>query len=272
MTRSEKVRAALAYLQSHLPQIPTAAVVLGSGLGDFASSLRVHRTLSAADIPHYPVPSVAGHQGQLILAESSGTPVLLIKGRVHLYEGHTVETVTFYVHLLAALGVQTLLLTNAAGGINPHFNAGDLCLISDHLDLTFVRLPSDLHRNRYAPIYDRSLSAAIWRAAQQAGIALHQGIYAGVLGPSYETRAEIEMLRRLGADAVGMSTVKEATVAKALGLRVVAISLITNKAAGLSSERLSHDEVQRVASDSKQHFTALMHAAIQRLSAPVDTL
>lgn len=267
MSISARVQQASAYLRQRLPFIPSIALVLGSGLGDFADSLAVRVSIPAADIPHYPVPSVAGHHGALILAETRLHPVLLIKGRVHLYEGHSVESVTFYVQVLAVLGVQTLLLTNAAGGIHPMFNAGDLCLILDHLDFTAVRLPAEWHCRRYAPIYDPELLQRIRRIALQCGIALHQGVYAGVLGPSYETRAEIEMLRRLGADAVGMSTVKEATVAKALGLRVAALSLITNKAAGLSSERLSHDEVQRVAHQSKHTFAALMKAIIEQLDA-----
>ncbi len=262
---SEKVSVAADFLAQKMSCAPDLAIVLGSGLGDFAQHIETRLSLDAAEIPYYPVPRVAGHHGKVILGSYAGKSLMLIKGRVHLYEGHSPETVTFYVHLLAALGIKTLMLTNAAGGINHHFNPGDLCLITDHLDLTFTRLSFPYRFSRPCVVYDATLLRLIEQAALQHRIALHRGIYAGVLGPSYETRAEIRMLARMGADVVGMSTVVEASVAAALGLRVAALSLITNKAAGLSPEKLSHEEVQLTAHHAKEKFSALMKAILEAL-------
>ncbi len=264
-TASEKVSVAADFLAQKMSCAPDLAIVLGSGLGEFAQHIDTHLSLDAEDIPHYPVPRVAGHHGKVILGSYAGKALMLIKGRVHLYEGHLPETVTFYVHLLAALGIKTLILTNAAGGINHDFNPGDLCLITDHLDLTFTRLFFPYRFSRPYIVYDAALIRLIEQAALQRGIALHHGIYAGVLGPSYETRAEIRMLAQLGADVVGMSTVVEASVASALGLRVAALSLVTNKAAGLSPEKLSHEEVQLTAHHAKEKFSALMKAILEAL-------
>lgn len=265
MTYAEKVAAATAFLAETASCTPDLAIVLGSGLGDFADRITIYHSIDATDIPHYPVPSVAGHHGKVIFGSIDGKSLALIKGRAHLYEGHSPDVVTFYVHLLAALGAKTLILTNAAGGVNFDFEPGDLCLITDHLNLTNARLPAPLAANAKRQIYDAALLRLIKHTALQEGIALHSGVYAGVLGPSYETRAEIRMLARIGADAVGMSTVVEASVAASLGLRVAAISLITNKAAGLSSEKLSHDEVQLIATQSKEKFSALMTAIARAL-------
>jgi purine-nucleoside phosphorylase len=264
-TISEKVSAAVAFLAEKISRVPDLAIVLGSGLGDFAQHIDTHLSLDAEDIPHYPVPRVAGHHGKVILGSYAHHSLILIKGRVHRYEGHSPDAVTFYVHLLAALGIKTLILTNAAGGINLYFNPGDLCLITDHLDLTFTRLSFPYRFRRPYVVYDNALMRLIEHAALQHRIALHRGIYAGVLGPSYETKAEIRMLERMGADMVGMSTVVEASVAAALGLRVAALSLITNKAAGLSPEKLSHEEVQLIAHQSKEKFSALMKAILEAL-------
>lgn len=265
MTHAEKVAAARAFLAQKTSGVPEVAIVLGSGLGDFADHISIHHTIDANDIPHYPVPGVAGHHGKVILGSSAGKSLVLIKGRVHCYEGYLPDEVTFYVHLLAALGTKTLILTNAAGGVNFNFEPGDLCLITDQLNFTNARLSANATTARKREIYDAELIRLIKKVALQKGIALHQGVYAGVLGPSYETRAEIRMLARLGADAVGMSTVIEACAAVSLGLRVAAISLITNKAAGLGAEKLSHDEVQRIANQSKERFSTLMSAIIDAL-------
>lgn len=265
MTHAEKVAAARAFLAQKTSCMPEVAIVLGSGLGDFADHISIHHSIDANDIPHYPVPSVAGHHGKVVLGSSTGKSLALIKGRVHLYEGYSPEEITFYIHLLAALGTKTLILTNAAGGINFNFEPGDLCLITDQLNFTNARLLAKATTVRKREIYDLELIRLIKKIALQRGIALHQGVYAGVLGPSYETRAEIRMLARLGADVVGMSTVVEASTAVLLGLRVAAISLITNKAAGLGAEKLSHDEVQRIANQSKERFSTLMSAIINAL-------
>ncbi len=262
---SEKLTEAVQFIESRTRvDKRAAAVVLGSGLGNFAEKISTHITLDAAEIPNFPRPSVAGHHGKLIFGNIGSSPVILIKGRVHLYEGRTIDDIVFYVRLLNALGVKTLVLTNAAGGVNPSFNAGDLCLITDHLNLMNVRLHVATATGRKI-FYDDRLCQLIKQTALKNSIELREGIYAGVLGPSYETRAEVQLLRRLGADAVGMSTVIEATLAQSLGMRVAAISLITNKAAGLADEKLSHEDVQLVAEASKEKFAALMCAVVQAL-------
>lgn len=262
-----RLQEAKAVILSRLAIAPeTIAVALGSGLGAFAERAENAVAFKTTEIPHFPTPSVAGHGGELVFGRIRSKPVALLKGRVHLYEGRSVEEVTFYVRLLCELGVKTLALTNAAGGVNPLFDAGELCLISDVINLTFAPLP-DLPRSPIAhqPLFDEELRRAARTAAARCGISLREGVYAGVLGPAYETRAEIRMLQQLRADLVGMSTVMEALVANALGMRVLGVSLITNKAAGLSDEVLSHDDVRRVAARAQADFSALLEEWIASL-------
>ncbi|MCS6989026.1 MAG: purine-nucleoside phosphorylase [Chloroherpetonaceae bacterium] len=265
--QTTKVQEAKAAILSRLAVSPdSVAIALGSGLGNFAARAENPTIFKTSDIPHFPTPSVAGHGGELVFGTIRSKPVVLLKGRVHLYEGRSVDEVTFYVRLLRELGINALVLTNAAGGANPSFNAGDLCLISDIVNLTFARIP-DLPDSQvaHAPLFDEGLRAMARNAALRNGIPLREGVYAGVLGPSYETRAEVRMLRTLRADLVGMSTVLEAIVAKRLGMRVLGVSLVTNKAAGLSDDILSHDDVQRVAKRAETDFSALIEAILGEL-------
>jgi purine-nucleoside phosphorylase len=247
----------------------TIAITLGSGLGAFAERVERPIAIDAADIPHFPAPSVAGHQGQLIVGElrarelSAPKPVLLVKGRVHLYEGRPLNDIVFYVRLLHLLGVRRLILTNAAGGVNPQFNAGDLCLITELLNLMMIPFAATESVAVHEPLFDEELQTLARNAALAEQIRLREGAYAGVLGPSYETKAEIRMLQTLRADLVGMSTVYEALVAKSLGIQVLGISLVTNKAAGLSDEILSHDDVQSVAKRAQFEFSRLIEKIVQ---------
>ena len=232
------------------PLRPTLAIVLGSGFHHVLSELRVEKKISYAKIPGFPVPSVSGHAGELYFGHLDKTPVLVLSGRAHFYEGHSMERVTFAVRALAAFGIRDLLLTNAAGGINKKFRAGDFMVLTDHINF----MGANPLRERPVPhfvdltrIYDARLSALLFRAGKSCNLRLQRGVYLAVSGPSYETPAEIRAFARLGADAVGMSTVPETVVARQCGLKVAAISCITNLAAGISRGNLSHAEVLETA-------------------------
>jgi purine-nucleoside phosphorylase len=243
-------------------------LVLGSGLGAVADELGGPR-IAYAEIPHMPSSGVAGHAGNLRLGRIASLPVACLQGRVHLYEGHDVGRVVFGVRLLAALGCRVVLLTNAAGGINAAFAAGSLMLVADQLNLTGHNPLLGAHAGageRFVDMsraYDEELNALAETAAARLGIGLVRGVYAGLLGPSYETPAEVRMLRVLGADAVGMSTVCETIALRQLGVRTAALSCITNAAAGLGSERLDHTDVQRVAAESRASIAALVKAWVE---------
>ena len=232
---------------------PTLAIVLGSGFHHVLTGLRVEEKISYAKIPGFPVPSVSGHAGELYFGRLGGTPVLVLSGRAHFYEGHPMECVTFAVRALAAFGIRDLLLTNAAGGINKKFHAGDFMVLTDHINLMGanpLRGPAVPDLPRFVDmtqVYDTELHALLFRAGKSCNLRLQRGVYLAVSGPSYETPAEIRAFARLGADAVGMSTVPEAMVARQCGLNVAAISCITNLAAGISKEKLSHAEVLETA-------------------------
>lgn len=228
---------------------PTLAVVLGSGFNHVLEALRVERKIPYAQIPGFPPPTVSGHAGEIRFGHLGGTPVLVLSGRAHFYEGHPMERVTFAVRALAAFGIRDLLLTNAAGGLNRAFRPGDFMVLTDHINWMGVnplRGPDLPGLNRFVDLtdtYDAGLRKLLLAAGQAAKIKLRRGVYLAVSGPSYETPAEIRAFARLGADAVGMSTVPEAIVARQCGLRVAAVSCITNLAAGIAPAKLSHREV-----------------------------
>jgi purine-nucleoside phosphorylase len=228
---------------------PEIGVVLGSGLGAFADALDQAAPVPFGEIPHFPAPTVAGHGGALVIGRSRGAPVAVLKGRVHFYEGYSLDQVVFPVRVLGRLGVKTLVLTNAAGAINPSFAAGDLMVIEDHLNLLGNPL---LGSNEEAlgprfpdmsEAYDRGLRDVTEAACRAASARCHRGVYVALTGPSYETPAEIRMLRTLGADAVGMSTVPEVIAARHVGMRVAGLSCLTNMAAGVTGKKLDHREV-----------------------------
>ncbi len=264
-TLSSRLSEAQALVSSRRKSPPRVGVVLGSGLGAFGDTLSHLTKIPYIDIPHMPRSAVVGHAGNLCLGEIDGVSVACLQGRVHAYEGHDADTVTFGVRLLARLGVGAVLLTNAAGGIDASFAAGELMLICDHLNLTgknpLIGPNDDALGPRFPDMstaYDPALRAAAHAAARRAGITLREGVYAGLMGPTYETPAEVRMLRTLGADAVGMSTVPEVIALRHLGVRAGAVSCITNLAAGISPAPLDHSEVEATAKRTRDAFVALL--------------
>jgi purine-nucleoside phosphorylase len=270
----EKVAEAASAIRTRTRQLPTVAVVLGSGLGDFADSLGNPVAASYTDLPHWPVPTTAGHAGRLVIGTSRGRLVAALAGRCHAYEGHDLRAVTFGVRVLGVLGIRTLILTNAAGGINAGLTQGALMVIDDHINLMGDNPLVGPNDERFGPrfpdmtaVYSSRLRAVAEEAGHEAGLSLSHGIYAGMLGPSYETPAEIRYLRTIGADAVGMSTVPEAIAARHMGIDVLGISCITNAAAaGVPARRLDHADVVETARHLRGPFMALLEAIIGRLS------
>ena len=240
-------------IKSLTPTSPKLAFVLGSGFHGVVNHVRVEKRVAYADLPGFPQPGVSGHAGELLIGRMTGIPVMLLSGRAHYYEGHDMSTVTFAVRTLAACGIRDLILTNAAGGINRKFRPGDFMLLSDHINLMGanpLRGPAINGLPRFVDmtsVYDIELRRLLKSAARTTGVKVHEGVYLAVCGPSYETPAEIRAFAALDADAVGMSTVPEAIVARQCGLRVAGLSCITNLAAGRSPRPLSHAEVLETA-------------------------
>jgi purine-nucleoside phosphorylase len=260
------------WLRAKAGPVPDVAVVLGSGLGDFADTLAERNVFPYGDIPHWPASAVVGHAGALVVGTLGGKRVAALSGRVHYYEGHDLRTVTFAIRAVGRLGVGTLILTNAAGGINVSFKPGTLMLMDDHINLMGSSPLVGPNDERFGPrfpdmtmVYSRRLRDVAGEAARHRGLALAHGVYAAMHGPSYETPAEIRFLRTIGADAVGMSTVPEAIVARHMGIEVLGISCITNPAAGVLPEPLVHDEVMAVARRVRAEFASLLEGIIERL-------
>jgi purine-nucleoside phosphorylase len=263
---------AVDFIRKKSPAAPQVGVVLGSGLGAFADSVSDKTVIPFAEIPHFKATGVAGHAGRLVLGKVGPVSVAVQQGRIHYYEGHDLGDVVFPVRVLAKLGVRSLILTNAAGGTNPAWKPGDLMVIRDHINLTGVnplRGPNDERLGPRFPdmstAYDPSFREIIAAAMAEIGLEPHTGVYAGLCGPSYETPAEIRMLVALGADAVGMSTVAEAICARQMGLRLAGISCITNLAAGISAQPLSHQEVTETGARVTGDFIRLLVRVIPRL-------
>ncbi len=246
-----------ASLRKHAVGELDLAFVLGSGLGAFAERIEGARRIPYQELEGMPRSKVAGHAGQLVVGRIGSRRVLAQQGRVHLYEGWSVHDVTRAVRAVAALGCPRFVLTNAAGGLRREWAPGTLMALSDHLNLQ-GRSPLGRDQAGYSNPYDAELRQALHAAARSAGFELQQGVYAGLLGPTYETPAEIALLRRLGADAVGMSTVAEALAARAAGARVAGVSLITNFAAGITGEALSHEEVIAAGKEAAGRFSDLL--------------
>ncbi len=253
---------------------PRVGVVLGSGLGAFAETLEGLVKIPYGELPHMPSSAVQGHEGNLCFGRASGVPVVCMQGRVHLYEGHPVEKVVQGVRTMARLGVGCVLITNAAGGLEPSWAAGDLMLIADHLNLSGVSPllgPNDDTLGVRFPdmsrAYDPALAAALREVARSAGIGLREGVYAALLGPQYETPAEVRMLRTLGANSVGMSTVVEVIALRHMGVRVGALSCITNLAAGISAHPLDHAEVEATARAKRADLLKLLTGWVARAGA-----
>jgi purine-nucleoside phosphorylase len=246
---------------------PEIGIILGSGLGYFADSFKNSIKIPTAGIPNYPQPTIEGHAGTLVFGSFGGKEIVAFQGRIHFYESGDWETVYYPLLVAAHLGVRTLIVTNAAGGINPQFAPGDLMLITDQVNLTFAKMPAVPLSSavRPADLYDREFRGIIQSTAKQLGIRLRSGVYCGLQGPSYETPAEIRWLKAAGCDAVGMSTVNEVRLAVLYGMRVAGISCITNLATGISGQKLSHAEVTEVADQVRHTFSDLLSGILENL-------
>lgn len=269
MTLFEQVAVALASIQARTTLTPAIALILGSGLGDIATELRDATAIPYTEIPHFAHSTVPGHAGRLLLGMLEGVPAVVMQGRFHFYEGYSLQAVTFPVRVMRMLGAHTLIVTNAAGGMNAAYRPGDFMLIRDHINIPGMAGanpligPNDPRLGeRFPPLagaYDPALRAlARSIATAQPGTTLHEGVYIMVAGPSYETGAELKFLRALGADAVGMSTVPEVVVARHMHMRVLGLSLITNSATGEETEEVNHAEVLAVAGAARLRFAALV--------------
>jgi len=262
---------AIELVRSRDARVPRVALILGSGLGGLADEVEDAVAIPFVEIPGFPQTAVVGHAGRLVLGTLEGVPVAALQGRMHLYEGHDMATVALPARLMFGLGAQALVVTNAAGGINRTFRAGDLMLIDDHINLLGRNplvgpvLDGDLRFPDMTRAYDRALLQLAEDVAVSQGVRLVRGVYAALLGPSYETPAEIRMLERLGADAVGMSTVPEVIAARARGIPVLGISLISNLAAGISPHPLTHEEVMEAGAEARGRFTRLVRGVLRAL-------
>jgi purine-nucleoside phosphorylase len=280
-----RATAAAAYIRTLVPALtPAVGIILGSGLGNFAAQVESLATIPYADIPHWPVSTVAGHSGKLVLGTIADVPVAVMQGRVHAYEGYAMDQVTFPTRVLGLLGCRTLIVTNAAGGIRDTIPQGSLVAISDHINLTGTNAALGPNEPRFAltpsagerffdmsTAYTPRLRALAHAEAAKLNIPLTEGVYIGVLGPSFETPAEIRAFRTLGADLVGMSTVHEVIVARHMGLEVLGLSLVTNMAAGVvaegqsEAETIHHEDVMEIGRRVEAQFTTLLTALIPQL-------
>lgn len=270
MTLLADVHEAVRFVQSHTALRPSVGLVLGSGLGAFARSLEKATAIPYGEIKHFPVSTAVGHSGELVIGSSQGVPVAVLSGRAHVYEGYSFQEVVFPVRVLARLGVKTLILTNAAGSVNVNYKPGELMVISDHINLMggnpMIGPNDDELGQRFfdmSEAYDPRLREIAEKACWKAGVTVRKGVYLALSGPSYETPAEIRMLRTLGADAVGMSTVPEVIAARHMGIRVLGISCITNMAAGVTKKPLDHREVLEVGEKVKAGLIEVLGRIIQ---------
>jgi len=260
------------YILGKVSDIPKVAIILGSGLGSLADDITDKVIIPYKDIPNFPISTVAGHKGELIFGKIEGVPVIAMNGRFHYYEGYDLKDTTYPIRVFSLLGVKTLILTNASGGINETFKKGDLMIINDHLGFfadSVLRGPNmDEFGERFIDMsttYDKEYINILKDIMTNIIGDYHEGVYAYMKGPTYETPAEIRALRTLGADSVGMSTVPEAIVAHHSGLKCAGITCITNMAAGVTNEILSHEDVKETASKSEQNFKKVIHEFIKRI-------
>ncbi len=269
----QELQESIAFIRRHTQQTPRIGLILGSGLGGFADTLAEADRIPASEIPHYPKSTVAGHKGFLVFGKVGGTPVLAVQGRTHFYEGHPIEKVAYVVRIMAEFGVQSLLVTNASGGVNPRFRAGDLMVIEDQINFLFRNplsgpvVDSEKRFPDMSDCYDPCYIALIEETARELKIPLRKGVLFVSSGPSYETAAEVKMVRFLGGDAVSMSTVPEVLVARARGIKVAGISCVTNPATGLSATPLTHEEVTDIANQVKNKFQSLVKEVILRMDS-----
>ena len=285
MTYFDQVSEAAAYLKSRLaPLTANVGIVLGSGLGAVADAIAAPTLIPYGDIPHFPQSTVAGHSGRIVAGLLGGTPVIVMQGRVHYYEGYTPAQVTFPMRVLGALGLRAVVLTNAAGGIAEGYRIGQLVSLADHINHMGFNPLVGPNEPRFAvtpgaglrffdmtEAYSKALRTLAWQAAQEEGFPLAEGVYLAVSGPSFETPAEIRAFRSLGATLVGMSTVPETIVARHMGLQVLGISCVTNLAAGLGATQLSHEEVFEAGRQVEHRLASLFERLVPRIAAAMET-
>jgi len=272
----ERAEHAARIIRSRTTETPRIAIILGSGLGAFADDFENAVSIPYEDITGFPRSTAAGHAGRLVIGKIDQVPLMAMQGRVHFYEGYSLEQVTFPIRVFKLLGIKTLILTNASGGVNVQFSQGALMIISDHLNLLGdnpLRGPND---TRFGPrfpdmtaVYSPELQEIVIEEAKALNVEVRRGIYAALAGPSYETPAEIHLMRTLGADAVGMSTVPEAIVARHMDLEVLGISCITNMAAGISDEPINHDDVMATGDRVRETFTQLLRKVVGRINVRI---
>ena len=268
-----KASAAADFIRSKTTLTPHIGIILGSGLGGFASQVKDAVAIPYSEIPHFPLSTVAGHSGKFVVGTLHGIAVAVMQGRVHAYEGYAMEQVTFPMRVLGRLGIQTIIVTNAAGGINTRYAQGSLIAISDHINHTGTNAAMGPNDERFgARFFDMStaysprLRKMAIEEAERQGFTLNEGVYLAVLGPSYETPAEIRAFRTLGADLVGMSTVHEVIVARHMGIEVLGISLVTNMAAGVLAEPINHEEVMETGRRVEKQFTSLLTSLVPQIA------
>lgn len=274
-----QAQAAVSFIRSNTSLQPKLALILGSGLGDFASHVTDAVAIPYSEIPHFPQSTVEGHLGRLVVGKIAGVPIAVMQGRVHAYEGYSTPQVTFPIRVLGLLGAEQLILTNAAGGINPHYGQGAIVAISDHINLTGINAALGRNEPRFGLLpnsgqrffdmstaYSPRLRKLAGEEATRQGWTLDQGVYIAVLGPSYETPAEIRAFRTLGADLVGMSTVHEVIVARHMGIEVLGLSVVTNMAAGVLDVPINHEEVMETGKRIATQFTSLLTALIPQMA------
>lgn len=272
-----KAEAASKFLLSQTSLRPRIALVLGSGLGGFADELSDATCVPYSNIPFFPRSTATGHAGQMVIGKAAGVPVAAMQGRVHLYEGYTAHEVTFPIRVFDCMNIRAVILTNAAGGINLEYKQGALVVLTDHINLQAHNPLIGPNDDRFGPRFP-DMTRAYWKpyrevalaAAQKSGKTLYQGVYAGLLGPNYETPAEIRFLRTIGADLVGMSTVLEVIAARHMGMKVLAISCVTNMAAGIVDQVINHEEVMETGERVKGDFVALLRAVLPEMAKDVE--
>ena len=268
----EKLEETVAFVRQRTASRPTVGVILGSGLGQLVERMEDATAIDYCDVPHFPAPTVAGHAGRMVFGRIGKVDVVAMQGRFHYYEGHDMRTVAYPTAFMQQFGVRTLIVSNSAGGINRDFTPGDLMLITDHINLFATNPLVGLNDERLGPrfpdmteAYSPRLVGIADSAAGGLGMSFRRGVYAGLSGPCYETAAEIRYLERIGADAVGMSTVPEVIAARYLGLEVLGISCITNMATGIATVKHAHEEVVRIANEASERFCTAVAATIERL-------
>ncbi|MBL7698168.1 MAG: purine-nucleoside phosphorylase [Chitinophagaceae bacterium] len=268
----EQLNETVAFIRSKYPSASETGIVLGSGLGNFLNEIEVRVSIAYQDIPHFPVSTVTGHDGCLVFGELNGTRIVVMAGRFHYYEGYSPQDVVYPVRVMKMLGVKNLFLSNAAGGVNTSFKVGDLMIIKDHISMAVINPLIGKNEETIGPRfpdmsepYSRDLIAKAKKAAQKLGISVVEGVYFGVTGPTFETHAEYRMIKLLGADAVGMSTVQENIVAVHMGMNVLAISVITDMGIRDDDSVITHEEVLQAAGEAEPKLTAIFKELVGKL-------